>query len=293
LSGAAGAVYLWSVQLLVPCRAPRAGAEALGAGWYEWSDEARRHLAAMAPHVTPDAAPGAVRRPELPYGWTYEVHAPPREGTPLWDHVEALSQAFFAFRLPPEGLALLCRLFDGGVASRVVRYLLAVLPRHLPRRHPRAAALNLPIHPAEPERSSFPLHADLFRQLHLLTVFDRVSAEETGASIFLTSAELVRVLREIEVVPPEVTARIATFFEDRADHYDELVDLLHRPHHAWATAVRLRLRAVQRRFLFGGGEGYVLDDRRWLHGREPQRCPVDTERLCRVVFDTAGTLEGA
>jgi hypothetical protein len=247
----------------------------------------------MAPHVTPDAAPGAVRRPELPYGWTYEVHAPPREGTPLWDHVEALSQAFFAFRLPPEGLALLCRLFDGGVASRVVRYLLAVLPRHLPRRHPRAAALNLPIHPAEPERSSFPLHADLFRQLHLLTVFDRVSAEETGASIFLTSAELVRVLREIEVVPPEVTARIATFFEDRADHYDELVDLLHRPHHAWATAVRLRLRAVQRRFLFGGGEGYVLDDRRWLHGREPQRCPVDTERLCRVVFDTAGTLEGA
>jgi hypothetical protein len=282
------------VPLFVPCLPPREGFEALTSEWYEWSPDARRHFVAMQPYVTPQIAPVAVNRPDHPYGWAYELPEPPEEGSPLWEHVEALSHHFYELRLPSGGIAFLCRLFDHGVESHVVRFLLAALPRHMPRRHPKASALNIPIQPFEPAGSAFPLHADLFLQSNLLTVFHEIPAEETGHSVFLTTAALLRVLGETSSVPPEIATKIRFFFDDRAgDHFDELVDLLYHPRHPWCLDIRRQLRALQHRALFQGGEGYVLDDRRWLHGRERLRYPVATSRLCRIVFDSASALEGA
>ncbi|HEU4534809.1 MAG TPA: hypothetical protein VFS00_11850 [Polyangiaceae bacterium] len=244
----------------------------------------------MGSLLTPEAAPVAVKRAGLAYGWAYELPAPPAEGTPLWGHLEALSRAFYELTLPPDGVAFLCRLFDHGVEPGAVRFLFAALQRHLPRRHPGALALNLPIEPADPLGSAFPLHADLFLQPILLTVFHRVPAEETGASTFLPVEALYRLLGEIEAMPAAVAERVRTCFDDRSgDHFDELVDLLYDRRHPWAAEVWRGLRAAQHRATLRGGEGYVLDDRRWLHGRERQRFRVETDRLCRVVFDTAAS----
>lgn len=281
------------VSLFVPCAPPREGVEVLGPGWHEWSPEAREHLVAMGPHVSASMAPVAARRPG-PYEWVYELPTPLREGTPLWEHVEALSHAFYELRLPPDGIVFLCRLFDHGIDPHVVRFLFAAVQGQLPRRHPKALALNIPIQPVEPLSSAFPLHADLFLQPILLTVFHRVPAEETGASTFLPVASLYQLLAEVASMPPSVAARVRTCFDDRfGDHFDELVDVLYNPEHVWHADLRRRLHTSQQRARFIGGEGYVLDDRRWLHGRERQRCPVETDRLCRIVFDSAAVLEGA
>jgi hypothetical protein len=248
----------------------------------------------MLPHLSPDATPLAVHRSEHQYRWTYEAPVPLEDGSPLWEHVEALSHEFYQLALPPEGIAFLCRLFDGGVAPQAVRFLLAALPSHMTRRHPKAIALNLPIQPVDPAKSAFPLHADLFRQSVLLTVFHRVPAEETGASVFLTTDSLLRLLGEMASVPADAARRIRLFFEDcTADYFDELVDLLYHPRHPWAAELGRQLTAVQHRARFSGGEGYVLHDRRWLHGREQQRCRVETDRLCRIVFDPAFIVERA
>lgn len=263
----------------------------LGAGWYEWSPEARQHLTAMRPHLSEAVEPVAVHRPDQPYGWACEIPVPPEEGSPLWAHVEALSHGFYELRLPATDIALLCGVFEHGVDARVVRYLFAALRHHLPRRHPRASALNLPIQPVEPAHSAFPLHADLFSQRILCTVFDQVPEDETGASVLLTTRALHAVLADTVSMPADARARIQACLDDDGDQFEELVDLLYNPRHPWTIELRVRLRAAQHRLRFRGGEGYVLHDRRWLHGREPQRFAVATTRLTRVVFDSAATLD--
>ena len=292
LVSVAGGVYLWIVALLAPCSPSREAVEILGTSWYEWSPTTRRHLLAMDAHIAADATPLFVHRTDHAYPWTYEAPVPLEQGTPLWEHVEALSHEFYELELPPEGIAFLCRLFDGGIRPQVVRFLLAALPSQLTRRHPRSEAHNLPIQPVDPPKSAFPLHSDLFRQALLLTVFHRVPAEETGGSTFLTTEALLRVLGEVPAMPASVAARVRVFFEDRdVDYFDQLVDVLYHPRHPWAAEVSRRLLAAQHRTQFAGGEGYVLNDRQWLHGREPQRCRVEPDRLCRIVWDSASTIE--
>jgi hypothetical protein len=279
------------MRLFVPCAPPRAADEVLGAGWYEWSPEARQHLIAMRPHLSEALEPVAVHRPDRPYGWACELPAPPEEGSPLWAHVEALSHGFYELRLPATDLALLCGVFEHGVEAKVVRYLFAALRHHLPRRHPRASSFNLPIEPIEPAHSAFPLHADLFPQRILCTVFDQVAEDETGASVLLNTRALDAVLATTVSMPADARARIQACFDDRGDQFEQLVDLLYNPRHPWTIELGVRLRAAQHRQRFRGGEGYVLHDRRWLHGRERLQFAFATTRLTRVAFDSAATLD--
>ncbi|MEJ7609069.1 MAG: hypothetical protein WKF37_23045 [Bryobacteraceae bacterium] len=67
------------------------------------------------------------------------------------------------------------------------------------------------------------------------------------------------------------------------DRYDELFDILHGVH-PWSFKLRRALLASQIRIKLYRGEGYLLDDRKWLHGRDPQSTGVDTSRMHRLAF---------
>jgi hypothetical protein len=249
----------------------------------------RRKLAGAAP-------PRLVRLPHrAEYGMTYLLDMQVIQEGSLAPVLVPLAQAFHGYTEPPEGIALLCDLFDEEVDALTLRWLFAGLVTLMGTDALPGSALNPPIQSAEPLGSAFRLHADLFRETMLMSVFDRVPSDHTGACVLLDVPTFRQILEGLESMPFATRERILELIEDRngEDRFDELFHHMHHPSHPWADELLLRTRSAQFTLQPRRGQGYVVDDRRWLHGREPQSCRVETDRLYRVVFETRHTLMAA
>jgi hypothetical protein len=76
------------------------------------------------------------------------------------------------------------------------------------------------------------------------------------------------------------------FKDDKEAHYTEFFNLLHGHEHSWVNELDKKFRARQMRIKMKKGEGYLINDRMWLHGREPTALPVTKKRLHRFIFNT-------
>jgi hypothetical protein len=131
----------------------------------------------------------------------------------------------------------------------------------------------------------FPLHADLYISTMLFNIFDDVAPDDSGASIFLPVSALRKVVSRVSSLPPRQGKRIMGMFEDGPpkDRFDTLYDLLHGPH-PWVKTLEAAMEERQVRIKLQSGQGYLLHDRLWLHGRDKPRDGVARNRLRRLVF---------
>lgn len=74
--------------------------------------------------------------------------------------------------------------------------LFALLRTELPKISHKPARYA-PIASADAERSGFPLHADLFQSKFLITIFDNVPADASGASILLPARQLMHIAANV------------------------------------------------------------------------------------------------
>jgi hypothetical protein len=86
--------------------------------------------------------------------------------------------------------------------------------------------------------------------------------------------------------PSEAISRIRDLLEseERADRYEELIQAIY--HQDWSELLEIegRLCDAATQIHFRRGEGYLLDDRMWLHGRAASYAPVTYARFRRLVF---------
>jgi hypothetical protein len=147
------------------------------------------------------------------------------------------------------------------------------------------AALYAPVTP-EKKDPGFSMHADLFLTTRLWLIFDNVPEDGTGASLFLSRAELLSVLRSIKAIPDRAVCQVATLMTRpiARDSFDRLYSILHGEHRDWHVSLSSVLRSKAATIPFGRGEGYLIDDREWLHGRAAASLAVTARRFHRITF---------
>jgi len=156
------------------------------------------------------------------------------------------------------------------------------------------AALHAPPKPVGPTIGEFPLHADLYVPWMLLNVFDDVPDDESGASLFLSIDELREAIELVaDIIPIDTRAGIERCLRRirATDGFQELYSSLYgqgsglvRQPNDWTAALRSEMTARCSSVKFERGQGYLLDDRSWLHGRTAPTHGVPPNRIHRLVF---------
>ncbi len=205
----------------------------------------------------------------------------------LFDGLMTVAKAFYRLE-PPTGICLLTQLVDEGLDFRGLHSFLAYVRAALVRLAGDGwAALYAPLGTTGSRAGRFPLHADLYRPIMLMNVFEEVPADRSGKSVFLSAASFAEAMAETPSLPDEVRQEILAMLTDEADldGYTRFFSLVHGRDKPWAKDLDSRMRQRQTTVRLDAGEGYLIHDRRWLHGRESPRGGVSGQRLHRLVFD--------
>jgi hypothetical protein len=253
--------------------------------WYTWSATFRKLIAELLPFITAAGEPDLVQLPGLQdYAWTFSLSPDKMPSRRIQEKLHAAAAALAATTLP-KGLVMLDALFDKDLGGREIRVLLALLRSALVDKFGPHAALYPPLGTTGPSVGGFALHADMYVPEMLLNVFDDVSPDDSGASLFLPVSALPAILAAIPDLPVRDRNRILALLKsvNNDDRFGELYDLLHGKH-AWKARLEELFAANEVRLKLRRGQGYMVHDRRWLHGRDAPSHGVPEFRLHRLAF---------
>jgi hypothetical protein len=264
---------------------------ALQARWLSWDDSVIRFFKNFGKQVDHLAAPAKISVNGCsPYESSYSYRLS-RLDRSLGKQLLRLAESLLSFP-PGTRLNLLTGMLDPPLSTSRLAKFVALLRAGIVRLtgDPRCA-LNAPVYAARHD-DGFPLHADLFLTERLLLVFDDVPPGRSGASLFLPMRTLLDIAGRIQEMPQQTADRLRHLVKDGAnrDSFDEFYKLLYSENNPWQPNISRALRLARFRTKLRRGEGYFIDDRHWLHGREPLNGAVSPSRFRRLVF---GLLSGS
>ena len=148
------------------------------------------------------------------------------------------------------------------------------------------AALYAPLGSVGPTAGEFPLHADLYIPEILFNVFEEVPTDGTGASVFLSAFDLDKILSAASYVPASLRRDLMRCLREPVKHdsFELFYGSLHNPAAEWYPRLSRALNRRSGKIMMQAGQGYMIHDRRWLHGRTKVRGGVSVNRLHRLVF---------
>jgi len=188
---------------------------------------------------------------------------------------------------PGDELILLDGLIGSGLDGLALRDLLAALRDAVVReRGDQQAALYAPLGSTGPTSGQFRLHADLYVPHKMMNIFDQVPSDGSGTSLFLAVDDFFDTLSDVGV-PLEIVEQLESLFKRRLerDGFQRMQQLLYpRGRASWSDRLEQAMDRRCRRLRLRTGQGYVINDRRWLHGREAPSGGVHPRRLHRLVF---------
>ena len=254
------------------------------AKWYTWSAAFRNVIAAAEAWLRTLPEPRLVHVPGLAteYDYTLAVAASPPPP------VQRFARSLCTVRRP-RGIMLFTGLLDQPLDGFLLRRLFALLRGSIAGvLGNERFSLYAPLGAIGRHAGDFALHADLYPPELLFNVFEEVPADASGASIFLPTRELHRLIEHVAGLPSDTRDRVAACFRHAADEdrFNELFSLLHDTSRPGVRALESAMRDRQLRVKLATGQGYLIHDRTWLHGREAPTGGVSRRRVHRLVFNT-------
>jgi hypothetical protein len=257
------------------------------ASWYSWSEDFLLFLIDAKTDLDRLGDPPLVRISRSPrYGSTFSWPLDAWSSTSLRQRCSS-----FVRSLPDCSKKLM--LFDGllqpGLSGSQLHALFAALRGAIASLYQNESlAMYTPLGDVGNRVRAFPLHCDLYIPHNLFNVFDDVPMDDSGASVFLSVSALKTLLQRSALLPERTARRIIALIESsEKDGFDALYDLLHGEHQ-WVDELQRSMEPRQLRIKLGSGQGYLLNDRLWLHGRETVRGGVSKNRVHRLVYNTVG-----
>lgn len=255
------------------------------ARWYSWSPYFRQEFRMFKKQL--DLVP----RPELlyikrhqDYNYSYSIDIAKADKFFIKDFKNfALSLYYFD---PKEYLNLFTCLIAKDITnqyySRILAVMRAILVAEL---NDPMGALYAPLTPGK-DQSDFPLHCDLYIPKILFNVFGQVASDGSGKSTFLRLNTFFSLLDEIEVMPIKIKSQLKRIFkvELRVDHYEKFYGLLYDPKNQWCASLKKALNREKIVIGLQKGEGYMINDRIWMHGRDRTNGGISAKRLHRLIF---------
>jgi hypothetical protein len=278
--------------MLVPVDPP-AYAEGTGgwASWHTWSPGFRGLLGELIASADPDWPPPYVQelRPGDRYAKTFLLH-PVVERDSRWQTLrqELRRYAIGLVTMPqPSRVLLLTGLRDEGVPWERIRLVLAALRRSIVEIFDdQDAAYYAPLGSTGPGIGGFAAHSDLYVPELLLNIFEDVPSDGSGASVFISAESFCETLGEVPSVPKTVELKVRALLRDELqdDSFENFYRTLYGRGVPWSEPLQAALARKQARIVMRAGDGYLIHDRLWLHGREAPSCGVSANRLHRLVF---------
>lgn len=223
-----------------------------------------------------------------PYGATYRTHLRGLSGTQI-KFLTAYAESVQAHD-PKTQVIFFRGMLQSALSSRELRVLLSLLREAMIYvAGDEAAALYSPVTP-EQRDPGFNLHADLFLTTKLWLIFDDVPGDCTGVSLLLSRKILLKSVRQIPSLPPHVAKEILHLLDRplKSDSFNRLYGLLHGTGHRWSVDLNEHMKKHVLNIPLRVGEGYLIDDRRWLHGRTAVSRRVSKQRFHRLTFGLRG-----
>jgi len=272
--------------------APPAGVSRLPvnrhATWYTWSKSFRDFLKQNADGLQQLNAPKLIRIPGLnkKYNLSFSSSTTSRLSTNA--RATLLNFARGLYMMRPSGQMLffddlICDYLDGQQLHSLFACLRGAI---VETAGDELAAIYSPlISDVGKKNLGFPLHADLYIPQVLFNVFDAVPSDDSGASVFLSVSTLKSIMSRTPKLPSTRRNEIIRLLHEETgvDRFENTYDLLHG-NYEWVAALETAMSERQFRIKFQRGQGYMLNDRKWLHGREGQSSPIRKDRLHRLVF---------
>lgn len=149
------------------------------------------------------------------------------------------------------------------------------------------ACLYAPLGSTGIDEKDFSLHADLYIPYILFNVFEDVPNDESGKSIFLSVSKFKKIVHNTELMPENFAKRILSFLDLKRkiliDGYEEFFELVHG-NNPWKEELENEMNLNKLSIKLHSGEGYIINDRKWLHGRDCPSIGVSEKRLHRLIF---------
>lgn len=256
--------------------------------WVTWS---KRHLTLARRHQAELAQVPLPRIIHLRDGkkYDYTLTCSLRIPTGLHDWIAELAEDLTTLRLGSR-LLLFSGLINDWISADGLHRLFGLIRARIAKDAGFGfAALYAPLGMVGAKAGAFPLHSDLYRGEVLWNVFDHVPAGTSGASTLLRATDLYAALRSIAGVPKDLTERVRATLRGPVvgDGFDSFYQLLHDESNSWSGRLAAEFTRRQFKIKLRKGEGYMLNDRLWLHGRTAPRGGVSSSRLHRLVYCSA------
>jgi hypothetical protein len=134
----------------------------------------------------------------------------------------------------------------------------------------------------------FPLHCDLYIPRVLWNVFEEVAPGDDGASTFLTTKDFFEKVAPHSGMPAGVVKKLRKliYIENNKDRYEDFFSLLYDNSNSWTNDLKEQINLHVQRLKFRKGQGYMIHDRLWMHGRDRCYGQVTGKRLHRLIFNT-------
>lgn len=253
--------------------------------WYTWSDEFRAFLDRAAGELTRFPSPPTVRLKRLSeYNYTFSLPPTTWKNASLQTECEAFAQSLAGTR-PSRKLLLFDDLLGQHLDGQTLHILFALIRGTLVRAATNEfAAMYTPLGDTGNDVGDFLLHADLYVPQYLFNIFDNVSARTGGTSTFLSIERLKKVVTKAGMPRAAAHTLISIFERDsKSDRFKKCFDLLHGDHR-WVPQLEEALSEHQLEIPLRSGQGYLLHDRSWLHGRNKPKGGVTPNRVRRLIY---------
>jgi hypothetical protein len=258
------------------------------ARWLTWSVEAKRSLGRFRQEAGQLFPPKLIRlHGGLEFDKTYSISREELRGLKCFVELEWMAKVLCSVK-PNHSILLFRNLLDDEFMGEHLHKLFSALRSVIVASSGRmSVALHAPLGYVGRKGVCFPLHADLYVPDLLWNVFDQVPSDGSGASTFL-SVDTFRQLLQLAHVPLRTKATLLSCLEDnsREDRFRTFYDLLYTQGADWSDRLDSAMRKHQLCVPMQYGEGYMLNDRRWLHGREAPSNGVTEKRVHRLVFSS-------
>jgi hypothetical protein len=256
------------------------------ATWHTWSDAFRAFLVHAGDELRRFPSPPTVRIKRLSnYDYTFSLPPTLWKDASLHKQFETFVQSLAKVR-PTKRLMFFDRLLGAHLDGQGLHVLFAIIRGALAKSATNDfAAMYTPLGDTGDAVGDFLLHADLYVPQYLFNVFDNVSADYGGASTFLAVSSLKRIVARQPKLPWTVARRLISMFEkeSKSDRFDKCFDLLHGEHQ-WVPKLEQSLAEHQMQIPLRAGQGYLLHDRSWLHGRLKPVGGVPANRVRRLIY---------
>lgn len=258
------------------------------ASWYTWSVEFRAVCKRLSAELDTLKKPKAVRiLGGKEYDNTFSIDI-----SSIADKALARRLSFFARSLYELQVSDRLMLFDNmlgeELTGRGLHFIFAYFREAIVELTANPmSALSQPLYREFKEPKDFPLHSDLYIPKILFNLFEDVPDDSSGASLFLPVPLFLKILsglKSIDEVSRQRIVRIITG-EQSKDCYEEFYYLLHGDDKEWKRELEKQMTLRQMRIKLYSGQGYLINDRLWLHGREGPSKGVSRNRLHRLIFD--------